>query len=744
MTTTLTSRRDFIRVSSLVGGGLLFATHINSLEAATSPFSAAIPNFAPNAFIRMTPDGIVTLINKNPELGQGVKNMLPMLIAEELDVDWKNVKVEMADFDPTKFQGQSTGGSTATPNNWTPMRQVGAAARAVLVTAAAQTWGVPESEITTASGAVTHAPSNRRALYPEFFEKAATMTPPALASVKLKEPKDYRIIGKSTMGVDVPNIVAGKPIFGIDVTMPGMLHAVYHKCPVFGGKVVSANLDVVKKEFGVKDAFVIEPGPSTPLDGLLGGVAIVAESWWYAQNARRKLVVQWDEGPTATQSSAGFAASAAELSKQPPQRVLRTDGDPDAAIAGAAKKVESQYYYPFLAHAALEPMNTTALFKDGKMEIWSPTQNGGGRGLTSRMLGIPETDILLHFVRAGGGFGRRISNDYLVEAAAIAQKMPGVPVKLLWTREDDIQHDVYRVAGWHNFSAGLDAGGRMTAFREHVISFGDKRTNQQGQEQWVETRGVGMSGALFPARFVPNLSIGMSYIPNAGIPTGFLRAPGSNGIAFAHESFLDECAIAAGADPIQFRLDMLANTPVGDNPQGALNADRMRGVLELVRDKSGWADRSRLPTGTGLGVACYYSHRGHFAEVIQATVSKAGVLKVNKVWCAGDIGSEIINPVNAENQVHGSVIDGLGEALGQEITIDKGRVVQTNFNNFPLPRMKDTPAIEVLWRKTEFPPSGLGEPALPPVPPALCNAIYAATGKRIRSLPLSKHDLKWG
>jgi isoquinoline 1-oxidoreductase beta subunit len=743
-----TSRRDFIRVSSLVGGGLLFATHIDSLEAATLPFgAAAIPDFVPNAFIRMTPDGMVTIVNKNPELGQGVKNMYPMIIADELDVDWKNVKVEMADFDPTKFQGQSTGGSTATPLGWNPMRQVGAAARAMLVTAAAQTWNVPEAEITTASGVLMHAASNRRAAYPEMFEKAATNTPPVLTAVKLKEAKDYRIIGKSTKGVNVPDIVTGKPIFGIDITMPGMLYATYTKCPVFGGKVVSANVDDMKKEFGVKNAFVIEPGPQTQLDGLLGGVAIVADSWWYAQNARKNLKVTWDEGPTATQSSTGFAAAAAELSKQAPQRMLRSDGDTTAALTSAVKKVEAQYFYPFLAHAALEPMNTTALFKDGKMEIWSPTQNGGGRALTAQMLGLQQNDITIHFVRAGGGFGRRIANDYLVEAAAIAQKMPGVPVKLLWTREEDMQHDVYRVAGWHNFSAGFDAGGKMTAYSEHVISFGDKRTNQQGQEQWVETRGVGMSGMLFPSRFVQNFSVGMSYIPNAGIPTGFLRAPGSNGIAFAHESFMDECAIAAGADPIQFRIDLMSNAMVGDPgtpQQSPLNPERMKGVLELVREKSGWANRSKLPKGTAMGVACYYSHRGHFAEVIQVTVSKAGVLKVDKVWVAGDIGSEIINPVNAENQAQGSVIDGLSEAMGQEITIEKGRAVQSNFNNFPILRMKDAPPIEVHWRKTDNSPSGLGEPALPPVPPALCNAIFAATGKRIRSLPISKTDLKWG
>ncbi|HEX7939291.1 MAG TPA: molybdopterin cofactor-binding domain-containing protein, partial [Gemmatimonadaceae bacterium] len=557
------------------------------------------------------------------------------------------------------------------------------------------------------------------------------------------DPKDYRIIGKSTKGVNVPDIVVGKPIFGIDVTMPGMLYATYTKCPVFGGKVATANVDDMKKEFGVKDAFVIEPGPQTALDGLLGGVAIVATSWWYANNARKNLKVTWDEGPTAASSSAGFAATAAELSKQPPQRMLRTDGDADAAIAAAPKKLEAQYFYPFIAHAALEPMNTTALFKDGKMEIWSPTQNGGGRALTAQMLGLQQNDIAIHFVRAGGGFGRRISNDYLVEAAAIAHKMPGVPVKLLWTREEDIQHDVYRVAGWHNFKAGIDANGKLTGYKEHVISFGDKRTGQDGKEQWVETRGVGMSGVLFPSRFVPNYSVGMSYVQNAGIPTGFLRAPGSNAIAFAQQSFIDECAVAAGADPIQFRLDLLANTLVGDPAQGAVNPERMRGVLELVRDKSGWNDRAKLPKGTAMGCAFYYSHRGHFAEVVQATVSKAGVVKVDKVWVAGDIGSEVINPINAEAQAQGSVIDGLSEAFGQEITIEKGRTVQSNFNNFPLLRMKDAPPVEVHFRKTDNPPTGLGEPALPPVPPALCNAVFAATGKRIRSLPISKHDLKW-
>jgi len=752
MTTTTTTRRDFLRVSGIVGGGILFASYIDTLDAASTFVAPGAVDFAPNAFIRMTPDGIVTIIAKNPEIGQGVKTMLPMLIAEELDVEWKNVRVEQAMFDPVKydpriFAAQSTGGSQATPRNWMPMRQVGAAARAMLVTAAAQTWGVPESEITTSAGVVMHAGSGRRAAYTELLDRAATVTAPALDAVKLKDSKDFRIIGRSQGNVDIGAIVTGKPLFGIDKTLPGMMYAVYHKCPVFAGKVASANLDVIKKEPGVKHAFVIEPGPDTPLDGLLGGVAIVGDSWWLVNQARKKLDVTWDEGPTATQSSAGFAARAAELSKQAPARSIRTDGDADAALKTAAKTVRAEYSYPFLAHVALEPMNTTALFKDGKMEIWSPTQNGSGRRLTSDMLGIPETDISIHLERGGGGFGRRISNDYLVEAAAIAKMVPGTPVKLVWTREDDIQHDVYRAGGYHYLEGGLDGSGKLVTFKNHFVGFGTKTRNQQGQEIEGFVRGGGIGPQEFPARFVPNFSFGASLIP-CGVPTGFLRAPGSNAHGFVFQGFIDELAHAAGKDPVQFRLDLLSAPPVGEAPRagpGAFDPERMRAVLELVAEKSNWATASKsLPKGTGMGVAFYFSHFGYFAEVMQVTVSKQGALKVDKVWVAGDVGSEIINPTNAVNQVEGSVIDGIGEAINQEITIDKGRVVQSTFSNYPLPRMREAPAaIEVHWRKTNFPPTGIGEPALPPAPPALVNAIFAATGRRIRSLPISKHDLKW-
>ena len=743
-TSTRVDRREFLRASALAGGGVLLATYLAPLGSAADALAAQLPaEFVPNAFIRITPDGVVTITAKNPEIGQGVKTMLPMLIAEELDADWSRVRVEQGDFDPVKFQNQVAGGSTATPVNWLPMRRVGAAARAMLVTAAAEGWGVPASECVTEPGVVVHRASGRRLTYGELSTRAASVAAPALESVPLKDAKDFRIIGKPIAGVDNRSIVTGKPLFGIDVVRPGMKYAIYEKCPVFAGKVASANLDEVRALPGVRSAFVVEG--TTNLAGLVGGVAIVADTWWHARSARQRLKVQWNEGPQGSHSSAGYAARAAELAAGAPQRSLRKDGDPDAAIAaGGAKRVKGDYYYPFIAHAQLEPMNATAVFQDGKLEMWAPTQTPqAGRTLVARTLGIPEDAITIHLTRQGGGFGRRLYNDFLVEAAWIAKETAGVPVKLVWTREDDMQHDQYRPGGWHHLSGAVDAQGNLAAWKNHFVSFGEGT-------QFAPSAGI--SPAEFPARFVRNFELANSLIPT-GVPTGALRAPGSNGIAFATQCFIDELALAAGKDPLQFRLEMLsgyqADPPPQPGPDGrtppvpaSLDPARMRGVLELVAEKSGWG-KTKLPRGTGMGIAFHWSHRGHFAEVVQATVARAGRLTVNKVWVAGDVGSVIINPSNAENNTQGAVLDGIAEALSQEITIEKGRAVQSNFHDFRLLRLTQAPPVEVHWRITENAPTGIGEPALPPVVPALVNAIFAATGKRLRSLPISKHDLRW-
>ncbi|MFO0094697.1 MAG: molybdopterin cofactor-binding domain-containing protein [Gemmatimonadaceae bacterium] len=746
-----TSRREFLKVTALAGGGILLASYAEPLEA-LQRLGGTVPAADPtlSAFIRITADNLVTITAKNPEIGQGIKTMLPMLIAEELDVDWKNVRVEQADFDPTKYPAQVAGGSTATPTNWIPQRRVGAAGRAMLLAAAAKEWNVPVAELTTDAGVVHHTASKKQATYGALAATAATMTPPKLdETLPLKDPKDFRSIGTRKTTVGIQDILTGKPIFGIDVTVPGMHYATFVKAPVYAAKVKSANLDAIKALPGVTHAFVV--GGTDNLAGLKAGVAIVGKSWWLVQEARKKLVVEWAEHPTAQQSSAAFAAKAKEFFAAAPQRTIRADGDFDAAIKSAAKVVAAEYSYPFINHATLEPQNCTARINaDGTCEMWTTSQTPqGGRALVAQTLGLKEEQVVMHMMRAGGGFGRRLYNEPLAEVAHIAREAK-VPVKLLWTREDDMQHDQFRPGGFHQFTAGIDANGKLVAFRNHFATFG------QG-ERFAPSADIGPGE--YPARFVPNLKMDVSVMP-LGVPTGALRAPRSNALSFAFQGFIDECAAAAGKDPIQFRIDMLRNeiassTPLTPQQQaGQMDAQRVIGILEMARDVSGWSKRASLPKGTGMGVAFYYSHRGYFAEVVQATVSKTGQVKVDKVWAVGDVGSEIINPNHAEQQVQGAILDAMGQAYGQEITFTAGKADQGNFApattasgsaaTFPLLRIRQAPpVVEVHWKKTTFPPTGIGEPAMPPLIPALMGAIHQATGKRVRQLPLSKVDLSW-
>jgi isoquinoline 1-oxidoreductase subunit beta len=735
-------RRSFLQVTALAGGGVLIGMYTPAFaQQGGRGGGPAIPwSLEPNTYITVHPDNTFTILAKNPETGQGIRTALPQIIADEFDVDWNQVTIQQADLNP-KYGPQFEGGSRAMPTNYDPMRQVGAAGRLMMVTAAAQMWNVPATELTTGRGVVTHAASKRTATYASLSARVAAMPAPAAEAVKAayKDPKTFKIIGKPIKGVDNLAIVTGKPSYSIDIEPAGMLFAVFEKCPVFGGKAMSANLDEVKRLPGIKHAFICDAAGRGP-NSLASGVAIVADSWWLANNARRTLKVTWDEGPVATQSTAGFAQQAKELSAQASQvpagggRGGAAIGDAESAFRGAAKVVEADYMFPLLSHAPLEPQNATAHYTtDGKLEIWSCSQIPSLQN-PALGAGIEPDKVTMHLVRAGGGFGRRLTSDYDVEVGKIARVvteertkagLPSVPVKLLWTREDDIMHDQYRPGGFHYFKAGLDASGKLIAFRDFVAS----------------TASV-VPANEFPRGFVANFSVHSAPVTPFDIPTGALRAPGTNGVSFVMQGFIDEIAVAAGKDPLQYRLDLLAS-PSGEAP-GGFNAARARGVLEVVRDMSDWNNRSRLPKNTGKGVAFQFAHSGYVAYVVEVTLGDDKKITVNKAWAAVDIGRQIVNPSESTNLVQGAFVEAMSHMMAWQITIDKGRVVQRNFNNYQPTRMTQVPsAIEVKFLQTDFDPTGLGEPALPPAIPAITNAIFAATGARIRSVPLNTAGYVW-
>lgn len=718
------SRRSFLKLAGFAGGGLVLGFYVGDASRAAGTTTTGDGTFAPNAFLRIAPDDTVTIYAKGPEIGQGIKTAFPMIVAEELDANWSRVKVEQAPVNPAVYGRQSAGGSRSIPMAWEQLRRAGAVARAMLIAAAAKEWNVAATGITTENGVLTHKTVGRSASYGAFAQLAAAQPMPDPQSVVLKDRKDFKLLGTRVSGVDNLALVTGQPLFGIDQVVPNMQYAVFEKCPAVGGKVRSANLAAIRKLPGVTQAFVVE-GTGKPTE-VMPGVAIVATSTWAALSARRKLKVQWDESAASKDSWSKAMAEAQKLANQPGAETLKTTPEFDQVL-GNARTIEAFYSYPFVAHAPLEPQNCTAAYADGAVEIWAPTQSpDGALKLVAGVLGIAPEKVTIHQTRVGGGFGRRLMNDYMCEAAQIS-KQAGVPVKLQWTREDDMQHDFYRVGGFHSLKGGLDQAGKLIAWHNHFITF-----SHDGEKPVI---GGDLPPEEFPGLLVPNFRLQQTRLP-LKIPTGWWRAPRSNSVAFVIQSFLHELSSAARRDHLEFLLELMGE-PRWLPPGGefSLNTGRARGVLQLAASKAGWG--KPLPQGRALGLAFHFSHAGHFAEVAEVSVDANKKLTVHRVVVAGDIGP-IVNLSGAENQCQGSVIDGLSAAMGQELSIENGRVQETNFDRYSLLRMPNAPQVEVHFIQSDYPPTGAGEPALPPLAPAVCNAIFSATGHRVRTLPLRR------
>lgn len=734
--TLATNRRVVLKALLAAGGTLAFEIEIAGAQDAgtarpTTATATATAASRISAYVAIAADNRVTITAKNPEIGQGVKAMLPMLIAEELDVSWDAVKVEQAVADQSRFGEQFAGGSMSTPMNWLPMRQAGAAARAMIVAAAARQWGVAAAEISTQAGEVRHAASGRRAPYAALAQAAAKEPVPDPASLKLKDPATFSIIGRPVRGPDTSAIVAGKPLFGVDTVLPGMAYAALLTAPVRGATLRNHDATKALAMPGVRKVVALRQlgEADAPVDAL----AVVADSWWTASEARKMLVAQWDNGGRDQHGDAAFAAAAKAAFSGSPGTSVRKEGNAAAAFTRAARIVSAEYSYPFLSHATLEPQNCTARFEDGKMEIWAPSQMPNeGRQLVATALGMAPEAITVNLTRIGGGFGRRLQNDYMILAGAIARDMPGVPVKLILEREEDFKLDFFRPAGFHRIEAALDREGKLIALRDHLVTFGAK--GQPG-------RGGELPADLFPAMLIPDVDLGMTVL-DSNVPLGWLRAPGSNALAFATQGFLDEVAQAAGqtlpawllgllGEPRTIAAPRLPGVPDQFQPP-AFDTGRAASVIREAVKIAGWTEKP----AKGRGFGFYFSHLGYFAVVADCAKGADGAIRVNRMWVAGDIGSTIINPMNAEQQIRGSMIEGIGHVVsGLKVPVAGGKVQVANFDSYPLPRIDVVPSIEISMIRSDNPPTGLGEPALPPAVAAVANAISSLTGKRVRSLP---------
>jgi isoquinoline 1-oxidoreductase beta subunit len=718
-------RRSFFKLAGAGAAGLVLGFQLG--DAAHASVETGNGESQPmNAFIRIAPDNSITIYSKAPEIGQGIKTSFGLIIAEELDADWNHVVMEQADINTKLYGYQGSGGSTSIPRAWDQLRQAGAGAKAMLIAAAAQQWRVDPSQVTASHSVLTHAASGRSATYGSLAEAAAKMPAPDLESLKLKTRAEYRLLGKRYRGVDDPKVVTGQPLFGIDVQLPGMVYASFTKCPAAGGKVVAFNSDEIKAQPGVLDAFALEG--SGMMVEVMPGVAIIAKDTWSVFRAKDKLKVDWDLSDASTDSASQFTAQASKLATDFPERWDQNVGDVDKAFADAAKSVEAYYEYPFAAHAPLEPMNATAYWHDGVMEMWVPTQQPDrGLPLVARAAGVPQEKIVMHQTRVGGGFGRRLVNDYTCEAAAIARKVDA-PVKLQWSREDDFGHDFYRPAGYHQLKGAIDAEGRLNAWREHFITF-----TADGKK---EASGANLTDNLKYSIKAPNLRRAKTMFP-LKIPTGAWRAPGDNTQVFAAQSFLHELSLAAGRDHVEFLIDAVNRDVPELKPKDKsvnFSPKRAEDVIRMCADKAGWGKTP--PKGAGLGLAWCYSHAGHVAQAVELSVDADKRIKIDRIVVVLDVGP-IIDMAGSEAQAQGASTDALSTAMGLKIHFENGVVQEQNYNAYPILRLPFAPmTIDAYFLQSDNPPTGMGEPAFPALAPALGNAIFTATGDRVRRLPL--------
>jgi isoquinoline 1-oxidoreductase subunit beta len=739
------TRREFLRTGAAGGAGLVIGFHLG-LQLPVNAAEASGKDFAANAFIEIKPNGEIRLWVARSEMGQGPRTSLAMILAEELDADWAHVKIEQADLD-SKFGDQTTGGSQSVRSSWDPLRQAGATARAMLVTAAAKDWNVPESECTTRDSVVTHAKTKRRIGYGALTAKAGAL--PVPKDVPPKTPADYHILGTKKKRVDGQHIVIGEAHYGIDTKVPGMLYAAVTRPPVFGGQVRKFDGTRAQAVPGVRQVIEVPVVEMPPLFGeerkensghqhyLWGGVAVVADSTWQAMAGRRALTVDWETGAGAEESTEKQRATCAELVKGHGKEI-RKIGDPEAAFAGATKKVEAEYELPFLAHTPMEPMNCTALVRDGKCEVWAPVQNPGGMATALvKALGLPASAITIHVTLLGGGFGRRLNIDYGVEAALIA-RAAGAPVKVQWTREDDVRHDYYRPMSHHRLRAGLDAQNNVAAWMHHIAAPTTDGVYVGGD--LPDSGGTELAGVGLPNGTVPNYMVEQSFLHTV-VPRGYWRSVDVSWNHFAVQCFMDEVAAAAGKDPLELRRELIATkqAAVGEGgDEKPVNLARLRGVLDLVAEKSGWG--KALPAGRGRGLAALYCWGTYIAYVAEVTVAKDGSVRVDRVVCAVDCG-QVINPDMVAAQMEGGIVFGLTAALYGEITFAGGATQQSNFNNYSMLRIGEMPRVEVNIVPSHETPGGCGEPPVPSIAPAVANAIFAATGKRLRRLPFQTQGL---